>query len=557
MSLPVRQVFLTASAAVALVFPCELYAATSDAEVAALRKELAEMRHEMLGEIHELRARVAHYEHTETRTGGRSRVALENTRPHRVLRPADGSEPAPVFAQQADVHRLSGPRPPEQSRVASSEGPPESWSDFRAASAKDETVQVGGMKIGFPNGRPTIASEDQAYSFSIGLTAQEDIGGFLGAGPRGGEGAGNFNKFTQNLRRARIYLTWRYKDWVVNVTPDFGSSSVDGTVGLFEANLNYTGLRHTILTVGYFQPRGDEESAERANAFEFLERPTIVDLVRNIAGGVARFSVGGEHYEKRWAASAYFTGQKFGDRTKDTTITDSQTGGVVRVSGRPYVSKDVDVYMGAGATSAFKVNQGSSGRTYTFSDNMEVPLGETSLLTSGALKNVAQIWAAGPDFAVRWRNFLVKAGYYHVGVERSHQAGIANLPSLGFDGWYVAANYTLFGHPRVFNEKTAAFTTPGVEYDFDPSKNHWGAMEVSGRWSVTDLYGVANQGGTGINGNQQSVWEGGFNWYPTQHVKFMIDYARYIVSESKGVSGNVNLLGRSGNSIVGRVQATF
>ncbi|GBR06569.1 OprO/OprP family phosphate-selective porin [Acetobacter oeni] len=559
MSFSLRQVMLTASAAITMTFPCELYAATQDAEVVSLRKELAAMRREMQGEIQHLQLRIARYERTDGQAEPRVRVA--GSRVHRQVNSSGAPDATPVFAQQEATHHLpiapEGPRSAADSRLVSSEGPAESWSDFRAATAKDETVQVGGIQIGFPNGRPTIASEDKAYAFSIGLTAQEDIGGFLGAGPKGGEAAGNFNKLTENARRLRIYMSWRYKDWIVNVTPDFGSSSVDGTVGLFEANLNYTGLHHTTLTVGYFQPRMEEESAERANAFEFLERATIVDLVRNLAGGVARFSVGGEHYEKRWLAAAYFTGQKFGDRTKDTTITDSQTGGMVRLVGRPYVTKDIDVHVGASGTAAFKVNENSTGRNYTFSDNMEVPLGETSLVTSGALSNVAQIWAAGPQFGFRWRRFLLKGEYYHIGVQRNQQSMGAILPSLGFDGWYVAANYTLFGHPRAYNEKTAAFTTPGVEYDFDPLHNHWGALEVSGRWSVTNLNDVPNQGGKGIDGNQQTVWQGGFNWYPNRHIKFMLDYARYIVSSSKGVSGNVNLFGRTGSAIVGRVQATF
>lgn len=271
--------------------------------------------------------------------------------------------------------------------------------------------------------------------------------------PRNGETKGNFNSLTQNARRLRLYLSWRYKDWVVNVTPDFGSSSVDGTVGLFEANLNYTGLRNTTLTVGYFQPRMEEESAERSGAFEFLERPTIVDLVRNLAGGVARFSVGGEHYEKRWLVSGYFTGQKFGDRSKDTTIVDSQTGAVIRAAGRPYVSKDIDVHVGAGATSVFKVNENSSGRQLKLSDNMEVPLGETSLLTSGALTDVAQIWAAGPQLALRWKRFLLKGEYYHIGVQRDHQAQTVHLPSLGFDGWYVAANIHFWELPEYIVRK--------------------------------------------------------------------------------------------------------
>ncbi|MBV1837772.1 OprO/OprP family phosphate-selective porin [Acetobacter estunensis] len=550
MRFPLRQTLALATPLMALSFPQQLLARAPDPEVLELRREMAAMRQEMMAMKRELRSQHAEV-HQQQQTAARHTRTSHGTR----LASAGPEEPRPVFSQAAP--RPTGPRAPADSRMALSEGPVQSWADFKAASAKDETMQIGGIQIGFPKGRPTIASEDKAYAFSIGLLAQEDFGGFLGAGPKHGEGAGNFNKFTENARRLRLYLTWRYKDWVVNVTPDFGSSSVDGTVGLFEANLNYTGLRNTTLTVGYFQPRMEEESAERSGAFEFLERPTIVDLVRNIAGGVARFSVGGEHWEKRWLASAYFTGQKFGDRNKDTTITDSQTGGVARVAGRPYMSKDIDVHVGAGATAAFKVNENSKGRQYTFSDNMEIPLGETSLLTSGALTNVSQIWAAGPQLAVRWKNLLVKSEYYHIGVSRGHQDVGSNLPSLGFDGWYVSANYTLLGHGRAYNPKTAAFTTPGVDYDFDPEHGHWGALEVSGRWSVTDLYSSAGQGGTGINGNQQTVWQGGFNWYPNQHIKFMVDYAHYIVSRSKGVSGNVNLFGRSGNAIVARAQASF
>jgi phosphate-selective porin OprO and OprP len=534
--------------------PSLALAASQDDDVASLRREMQEMRQQMLGEIHRLQVRVARDE-----GGIKAARHAAQARPVTVARAATpwvGPLPT-IGAPQDVVVSHDALRSVAESRMASSEGPPASWAEFRAATAKDETVHVGGIGIGFPNGTPTISSDDGAYAFSVGLTAQEDIGGFVGTTPRRGEGKGNFNNLTENARRLRIYFSWRYKNWVANVTPDFGSATTDGTVGLFEANLNYTGFRNTTLTVGYFQPRMEEESAERASSFEFLERPTIVDLVRNIAGGVARFSVGGEHAEKRWLAAAYFTGQKFGDRTKDTTITDSQTGAVVRLAGRPYVSKDIDVHVGAGATSAFKVNENSGGRNYTFADNAEVPLGETSLLTSGVLTNVAQIWAAGPQAAFRWRNFLLKSEYYHVGVQRGHVDGAAPLPSLGFDGWYVAANYTLFGNPRMYNARTAAFTTPGVAHDFDPMHDHWGAMEVSGRWSVTDLGDVPNQGGKGINGNQQTVWEGGVNWYPNRHIKLMLDYDHFIVSRSKAVSGGVNVLGRDGNAVVGRVQATF
>ncbi|MBB2180009.1 porin [Gluconacetobacter tumulicola] len=549
--LKIRSLFLATMVPV-IGLPSLARAAPHDDEIAALRREMREMQREMRDEIRVLQARIARDEGRAPRAQEAHRVPAHGA--HAMPRRWSGPLPMIGVPQGAGPVR---PRSEAESRLALVEGPIPSWAELRAATAKDESVHIGGMRIGFPSGRPTISSDDGAYSFSVGMLLQEDIGGFIGTGARAGEARGNFNSFTENGRRLRLYFSWRYKDWVVHVTPDFGSLTADGSVGLFEANLNYTGWRHTTLTVGYFQPRMDEESAERPVAFAFLERPTIVDLARNIAAGVARFSVGGEHYEDRWLAALYFTGQKFGDRNKDTTITDSQTGGVARIVGRPYVSRDVDVHVGAGAISAFRVNQSAKGRSYTFSDNVEVPLGETSLLTSGVLSNVAQIWAAGPQLAVRWRRFLLKGEYYHIGVERRREAGASPLPSLGFDGWYVAANYTLFGRPRSYNPRIAAFVAPGVERDFDPLHGDWGALELNGRWSVTDLSDVADQGGAGVDGNQQTVWQGGLNWYPNRYFKFMLDFDHFIVTRSKGVAGGVNLFGRTGNLVVGRVQASF
>ncbi|MFT8550343.1 OprO/OprP family phosphate-selective porin [Acetobacter okinawensis] len=559
MAVSVRASILLTTTVSSLFLPSVAMAASSDAENAALRREIAAMHREMMGEIHRLQARVDKYEHASAQQSHRV-----TRKPHTLIA-GNEDDAQPRFREDPVVPARTGPRSPNESRIALPESPVQSWGAFKAASARDESVDVGGIKIGFPKGRPTIASDDKAYAFSIGLLAQEDFGGFMGVGQRGHETAGNFNKFTENARRLRLYLSWRYKDWVVNVTPDFGANNSDGNVSLFEANLNYTGLHNTTLTVGYFQPRMEEDSAERSGAFEFLERPTIVDLVRNIAGGVGRFSVGGEHYEKRWLVAGYFTGQKYGDRTNTTSITDSQTGGVFRATGRPYVSKNIDVHVGVGATAAFKVNQTSSGRNYTgLKDNPEVPLGETQLLTSGALTNISQVWAAGPQFGFRYKKFLLKGEYYHIGVQHDNVAGNATLPSLNFDGWYVAANYTLLGHGRGYNEKIGAFTTPGVEYDFDPAKGHWGALEISGRWSVTDLRtsgATINSAGTLVAadgktaGNKQTVWQGGLNWYPNQHIKIMLDYTHFSVSSAAGVS--TDLLGRSGNAVVGRVQAAF
>lgn len=551
------------AALMAGVAPIAKAAPSDDAQLRALKAEMAEMRHEMMGQISSLKAQLARNESNQKHLGSRLNDVANRHGGYRSSQVASGpAEPGVQFGEEAPPHKnilaaSSVGRPP------SDRGDTMSWKDFRAATRADEEVRVGGMIVGFPKGRFTISSEDGAYAFSVGLAFHEDFGGFMGMSPRGNETKGDFAGFTENARRIRIPFTFRYKDWVANVTPDFGAGSADGATTdqtLYEANLNYTGLHNTILTVGYFQPRVTEEDSESSNDFEMMERPVITDIVRKIAAGDARFSFGGLHYDKRWWIAAYFTGQSFGGRANtsgaNTALVDSQTGGTFRVAGRPFVSKDIDLHVGLSAISAFKVAKNSStGRTTSFSDQPEVNLTTTSLLSSGTIGNVGSVWAAGPELGFRWRKLVLKGEYYHIGVTRGDNAtNAASSTAANFEGYYGAANYTLMGKGRAYNEKEGAFSAPGVEQEFDPAHGHWGALELSGRYSVANF----RDAGAGVMGNQQTVWSGGLNWYPNRHFRIMLDFNHFIVTGNGTKTAAVeNIWGRSGNSVAARVQAAF
>jgi phosphate-selective porin OprO/OprP len=529
------------------IAPVAQAASVDDAEIRALRAEMASMRREMQQQIVTLRSQLA-------KTDAAQKQA---TRGHRASRQiSSGPVEHGVQFDDAALHKPIGPSgvgtPP------SDRGDTMSWKDFRAATAKDEEVHVGGMNIGFPKGRFTISSQDGAYALSIGLAFHEDFGGFMGAGPRGNETSGGYSTFTENARRIRIPFTFRYKDWVANVTPDWGGGT-DGTShyqNLYEANLNYTGFHNTVLTVGYFQPRVTEEDSESSNDFEMMERPVITDIVRKIAAGDARFSFGGLHYEKRWWIAGYFTGQSYGQRGNNSAIVDSQTGGTFRFAGRPYVSKDIDVHVGVSAISAFKVNQ-ANGRSYKFSDPPEVNLG-SSLLSSGTLQNVGSIWAAGPELGFRWKRLVLKGEYYHIGAMAGNNpttAASVLRSNADFEGYYGAANYTIFGKPRSYNIKEGAFAAPGVIHEFDPQHGYWGALEITGRYSVANF---RDAGAGATQGNQQTVWSGGLNWYPNRHFRVMVDFNHFIVTGNGSASAAaLNMWGRSGNSLAARVQAAF
>ncbi|KXU97017.1 MULTISPECIES: OprO/OprP family phosphate-selective porin [Acetobacter] len=549
--------------------PVAMASSSDDAQIRALRLEMAQMRKEMMGQITTLKSRLAKTENISRRQDRVSTASAHGGRAtshHEIASgPVDPSvqfnEPA---ASSTRIHLANSGTP------TSDRGDVMSWKSFRAATKSDENVHVGGMIVGFPKGRFTVASEDGAYGLSIGLAFHEDFGGFFNSGPRAGEGRGAFNSFTTNMRRLRIPFTFRYKNWVAAVTPDFGANHNDGYVGLYEGNLNYTGLHNTILTVGYFQPRVTEEDSESSNDFFTLERPSITDMVRNIAAGDARFSVGGLHYEKRWWIAGYFTGQEWGHRNASDmsstyygggsgTTMDSQTGATLRVAGRPVATKDWDVHMGASGISAFRLacnstSATSCSRSTSFGQRPEFDIGEANLAATGGISNAAQVWAAGPELGVRWKRLIVKGEYYHVGVQRD----APGLKSAGFQGWYGSAAYTLFGNPRLYNEKEGAFGAPGVPEaeEFDPARNHWGALEVVGHYSVIDLNSRLNDANAKnvIRGGQQTVWTGGLNWYPNRHFRLMLDYSHFIVSRSEQAT---NIYGRTGNSVAARIQAGF
>jgi len=61
---------------------------------------------------------------------------------------------------------------------------------------------------------------------------------------------------------------------------------------LYEANLKRTGFKPVTATVGYFKPWFSLYDSESSNNFLLMERPSIVEIARNVAAGDARATVG-------------------------------------------------------------------------------------------------------------------------------------------------------------------------------------------------------------------------------------------------------------------------
>lgn len=606
----------------AIAFPLPAWAEGETEAIKELQHDVKEMRSHMQNEINHLKQDLAHeralreHEHTaflaltkrfEEYQGHnlpihqKARIAPSvaplaqrretapgkiagKTSPLRVVQVSLPHQMSPQGQKDAGEKRLSSPSPSEQHSPAPNpaimpvlvrshrdeqweEGrntPPDHGLDlplgaFRRATEQSEVVEFGGMRIGFPSGRPTISSKDGRYAFSVGLVAHIDIGGFPSSDGQRYGGAGRFAKFNQNARRLRLPLSWRYNNVIVSLTPEWGRT-VDGTAGLYEANITYAGLKNSKLVLGYYQPRITMYDAESSNDFQLMERPAISEVVRSIAAGDARMTVGGKTHGEGWFASGYLTGQTYGDRTADPTISDSQIGAVARVAGRPVRTQEWDLHLGASATMSFKRNQNAQGRVLALTDRPETRLTNDRLVGTGTLLGIKNAWALGPEIALRYQSFLLQAEYYHIGVKREQNIS-RPTPNLGFNGYYVSAGYTVMGRPRRYRESSAAFTAPQAVEDFNPARGHWGALEVVGRWSVMDFNSHTGRDAAsavtgGVQGGKQSVIAAGLNWYLNRHYRIQLQYSHIHATPSRTV-GTTNNKGRTINMIGSRFQAAF
>ena len=185
----------------------------------------------------------------------------------------------------------------------------------QAAAAAPPAAQVAaakGFEIGFPGGRPTLSSGDGRMSFAIGNQTQFDIGTYF-QNPNANTQFPQLNSGV-NLRRERIFFVARFDDFTLNVTPDFGGSP-DGTTtnqGLYEANLNFTGFKPVTATVGYFKPWVTLYDSQSSNDFLLMERPSIIEISRNVAAGDARATGGLKASTDRYFVAVAGTGASYG-----------------------------------------------------------------------------------------------------------------------------------------------------------------------------------------------------------------------------------------------------
>lgn len=541
-----------------------------------------------------------------------------------LSQPADAGGPSPAGAvdpRDARINQLEAELQDLASEVADLK---------RGQAAQIQTIAALPPKpaasVGFSNGRPTITSADGNFSatfhgvmqFDAANYGQSAIGptssDFRRDGPAIGSSAANVDAaHARNLkdgdlfRRARIGMDGTvYKDFDYRVLFDFAGSGVENVGQLYEAWVQYNGLKPFHARVGAFSPSIGLEDQGSTNGMPFLERPGASDTARALAAGDTRTAAQLFGYGDRWFASVAVTGRTIGVVSTGATVNvtvpaqtinvpagggpvtipaqtivssaigtaqtyGDQLGIVGRLAGTPFRGSDWLIHLGVHgsyvidpANTAGPATNGTtplSARTVSLSDTPELRVDGTKFINTGNIQ-AKHADTVGLEFAAQKKNFFLQSEWEHFDIQR---ADIASTPS--FSGFYIEGSWILTGEARKYNTATAAFDAPPVDHPFNLHGGGLGAWELALRYSDMNLNYHAGAPGSApaadaIRGGDQSIWSAGLNWYLNPVVRFMFDYQRVTINRLSPNASTYSTttgaqIGQSYNAFAVRSQVAF
>ena len=385
------------------------------------------------------------------------------------------------------------------------------------------------------NGRVTFVSPDSRFSFALRTLVQFDAA-YFGQGRN--PASVDLNSGT-NFRRAQVGFTgtaWR--DFSYNLTLDFAGNGVEKSGYIYTAFIEYDGFKPFGFRVGAFAPPAGLDDSTGSADLLFLERASGSDIARNIAGSPSREGASIFAQGDNYLVSVAYTTKKAGD----AATFDEQSAVVGRAAWLAYSDSDLKWELDADFTHVFKLpDQVANGATSalnnlaSFSNGPEIAVDSTKTVNTGNI-DASTITEFGFETGLAWREFYGQGGYYHYRIERRASA----LPDPDFDGWYALLTWSITGESHAYDPVTASFR--GLRPAHPLGDGGFGAFELKARYSNIDLNYLPFTATTagGVPGGEQNVWTLGANWYPTQGIRFALDYDNVHVSHPNAVGNNIS-----------------
>jgi phosphate-selective porin OprO/OprP len=393
-------------------------------------------------------------------------------------------------------------------------------------------------KVTIANGRAAFASPDGAFTLALRSLVQFDVGYFAqGRNPAGVD----LNSGT-NFRRAQLgFQGTVFNDWAYNFIYDFGGNGGENRGYIYNAYIEYDGLRPFYFRAGAYTPfEGLEDQTGSGDLF-FLERAASSDIARNLAGAPSREAVSLYAQGDNYLVAVSYTGKKTTDNTSTGAIVgtfDAQQSVIGRASWLAYSDPDVKWLLDGHITDVLKLPDTTANvasGVVRLSNGPELGI-DASRTVDTANVDAKQVREFGFESAATYDSLYAQGGWFRYEIERR----IA-VPNPHFSGWYGFLTYTLTGEQHPYDPTTASFR------NIRPAKplgtpGGWGAWEVTARYSNIDLdfLPFSTTANGGIPGGKQDVWTLGINWYPNNAIKFQLNYENLQVNHINAPGNDIS-----------------
>jgi phosphate-selective porin OprO/OprP len=409
----------------------------------------------------------------------------------------------------------------------------------------------GQASVTIKKGRPTIATRDGKYSASLVGLVQADVAAFDKSQVTGPKGTPALARSGFNFRRAQLGVQGSLAgDFSYQFIYDFGGAGGQeaGAVNLItsttpptvavnpsqgrvkSAFVAYRGILDPfIFKIGAFPTPANLGDATDSADLPLNERASPAQLSRGLDADDGRDSVGFQGNGSIWYGSAYLTSDTFGKgqlegqeafvgRAAIAPIQDSDSNFNVHIGGNIG-----DVFHPEGVSPASCTTTGPACYLASFSDRPELREWNVTWISSGSIQARSAL-SAGVEGAISYGPLTLEGENFWYSIERRDPSVGQTNPNFG--GWYIEGTWVFTGQPRTYNMASAAFTRPVPTADFDPLAGAWGAWELAGRYSDTDLDYDVNSLVTAdqVRGGDQRIYSAGLNFYPSYNLKFMFDW---------------------------------
>ncbi len=327
------------------------------------------------------------------------------------------------------------------------------------------------------------------------------------------------------LRRARIAVGAELGEpWRAFGEVDFGG----GDVAVKDLWIAYDVSDAIRVTLGQQKQPYNLGLEMSSNDIPFVERGVDNALVEPFVDRAVGVRV--DASGRRW----FFAGGVFGEPIDDEH---EGWGTSARFVAAPVVEAGVALHLGLRV--AYRepaADRGARLRDETTSSS------DVAIVDTAPIAGADAVTLYGPEAAIAVGPFSVFGEYSRARVE--HTAG-----TLSFDGWHIAAAWSVTGESRaaVYDLAAGEFKRLEPHTALSPG-NGAGAWELAARYASIDLNDDFLVGGT------ENTITLAANWYPNRRVRMMLDWTRIVDTDA---SNDVRAAAEGLDVVTFRVQCAF